>query len=444
MIALAAYARENSAKETQRALVLQAEAYPVARILARRAGIELLFQPDQETIHREIEQADIVQFYFWNNPTCYEFLRTPLPPMRLLVWSQVIGNTVPQIITRKLVEFADACVVTSRASLELPVFQEGKPATYIYGIADFNRVANTQPRPHDTFNISYIGTLNFAKLHRLFIPMSAAVDIPEVRFIMCGAGHEALLEQARAIGAEAKFEFRGFVENIKPVLEISDVFGYPLCAETSASSEKSLQEALWAGVPPVVFSHPGVDHLVQHEQTGLIVRSELEYQAALERLYYEPELRRRLGEQAQQYAREHFDGRRAAANFDALYDQLMGQPRHLRHWQHPDDNTPSGWFIDSLGDAAGVFLTSKTAALPEEQFSADTTIAAASTVLANGEGGILHYRNTYYEDPYLRYWTALVLIGRGRYPDARRELDAALRYGLIGAYERRFIQETLS
>ena len=41
-------------------------------------------------------------------------------------------------------------------------------------------------------------------------------------------------------------------EDVRPVLAQLDVFGYPLDADTSATGELSLQEAMHAGIPPVV------------------------------------------------------------------------------------------------------------------------------------------------------------------------------------------------
>jgi hypothetical protein len=56
-----------------------------------------------------------------------------------------------------------------------------------------------------------------------------------------------------------------------------DIFGYPLAPETSATSEKTIQEAMWAGVAPVVLAGSGATLLVEHEHTGLVC----EHEAAL-------------------------------------------------------------------------------------------------------------------------------------------------------------------
>jgi hypothetical protein len=50
--------------------------------------------------------------------------------------------------------------------------------------------------------------------------------------------------------------------------------------------------------------------------------------------------------------------------------------------------------------------------------------------LANsGGGGILHYRRSYPNDPMLRLWSGLVLLGQGRPALAASEFKAAAKLG---------------
>lgn len=65
----------------------------------------------------------------------------------------------------------------------------------VYGIADWERLANLQARSHQNFNVGYIGTVNFAKMHPRYIPMSAAITVPDIRFVVCGGGIQLTLQQ---------------------------------------------------------------------------------------------------------------------------------------------------------------------------------------------------------------------------------------------------------
>lgn len=421
-------------------ITLQREAYPIAVLQAKQAGLAVLRQPDEATLRDELAKADLVQVHFWNNPFIYDFLATgtghhaglPRPPMRLLVWSKVVGDHAPQVITPWLVDYADMLVATSPHTLTLPVMQPAVAAhraAVVYGIADFDRLAGLVPRPHETFNVGYIGTLNFSKMHPDFVSMSAGAKIPAARFILCGAGggEDTLNEQARRLGAEDRFLFQGFVENIKSVLETLDVFGYPLCEDTYATSEMSLQEAMYAGVPPVVFPYGGVKYLVEHGQTGLVVHSAAEYTAAIEFLYHHPDERQRLGRNAQAYAREQFAGDRPAHQFDELYQRLLDLPKRERVWSGVGGaGTPAERFVEALADTAPHFRVSLAGANSE----AEQRIMASPALLATGEGGIIHYRNTYPNDPHLRFWSGLVLLGQDRPDAALREFEAAVTLGL--------------
>ncbi|MDF5738740.1 MULTISPECIES: glycosyltransferase family 4 protein [unclassified Nostoc] len=441
LIAAAKYAAQQSILQQHRVITLQPKVNPFALILAKQADITVFRKPDQQTLLHEIEQADIVQVYFWNNPEMYDFLRAKLPAMRLLMWFQVMGDKPPQIITPVLVEYSDFALASSPCTLELPIFQvlsetlKSQKTSVVYSPADWERLTNLQPRSHENFNVGYIGTVNFAKMHPRYIPISAAITIPDIRFIVCGGGIQATLQQqAIDLGAAEKFDFRGYVENIKPVLETLDIFGYPLCADTYATSEKSLQEAMFAGVPPVVFPYGGVKDLVKHEQTGLVVNSEAEYQQAIEYLYYHPDVRLKLGQNAANYARQVFDSKKAVWQLHQVYDRMMKSPKRQRTWkdsatvtQHP---TSASLFVQTLGDSAPQFNISMTAVEREVLLEADAKIANASALLSGGEGGIINYRNSYPNDGYLRLWSGLVLQKQGKHSTALEEFVAAIELGI--------------
>src|SRR5256714_15389959 len=93
---------------------------------------------------------------------------------------------------------------------------------------------------------------DFSKMHPRYVAMSADVDVPGVRFVVCGAGagFPALARQAEQLGVGDRFELRGWVDDIRPVIARLDVFGYPLCEDNYSASDLVLQEVMYAGVPP--------------------------------------------------------------------------------------------------------------------------------------------------------------------------------------------------
>lgn len=79
-----------------------------------------------------------------------------------------------------------------------------------------------------------------------------------------------------------------------------------------------------------------------------------------------------------------------------------------------------------LGEAGEPFLCS----IEADDRDAEQRIASSSFLLARGEGGLFQFRNAHPEDPWLRYWVALVLLSLGRGQAASREHAEALRLGL--------------
>lgn len=431
ILAAAKYAALLGLQQEHVVCTLEKTGSPVTVLMARRAGVQVILGPDPTLRQDLLTKADMVMVHFWNSPALWEFLRIPLPATRLVIWLKIFGGHPPQVIPRGLHDFADVIVATSPGTLHLPEFTDRiEPTPVIYGIADFARLDGFSPQAHAGFQVGYIGSLASAKIHPNFVAMSAAVDLPNVRFIVCGTGGEKRLQQqAQLLGAADRFEFRGYTEAIRSVLEICDIFGYPLCPETYATSEKAIQEAMWVGVPPVVFPYGGVPYLVEDGVTGRVVESEREYSAAIEWLSRHPHERRRLGQNAQEVARDVFVPTQAVVQMADLFATLMAQPKRERLWPG-GAATPAEWFVEALGDHAGPFNVSLTGEAGLIRDAAEAEIAAMSDVLWEGEGGVIHYRNRWPNDPHLRLWSSLALARRGDGGRARREAGAAAALGV--------------
>ncbi len=337
-------------------------------------------------------------------------------------------------------DLADVVVTVSPFSYELPVFRDLPEAEraakvdMILAGTDLPRRVTEPARPRETFNVGYIGTLCFSKLHPEYVRISAGISVPGVRFVVCGDQAQArvLRRQAAALGVEDRFEFRGYVEDLAAVLAEMDVFGYPLCADNYSAADLVLQDAMAAGVPPVIFAHGGTQVLVRHGETGLVVRSEAEYREAVAHLYRHPAERQRLGEAARAHALAHFGTAKGMARWQAVYARLLALPRRPRAladvavWASGAEH-----FVAGLGNAAPEFRVSLVSPRREEVLEAERAIAAATPVrCAEGSGGIFHYRNYYPRDATLRLWSGLALAGQGQQVRALAEFRAARKLGL--------------
>jgi len=415
--ALIAMAKQSTRRGCWHQIVSLNKADPHMIALANQGGIETLIQPSKAKLYQEIADTDIVQIHFWNSPELYEFLRLSLPPLRLVFWFHIAGDTPPHVITEDVLKLANVAVASSPYTQDLPLFQSSLTNTaMIYAVADLERLSDVERKPHATFNVGYIGTANPVKMYPNYIAMSGEINISNLQLVVCGGDQDCqrLAREAKQLGVSEKFDFRGYVEDIRSVIEELDVFGYPLCPENYSTVELVLQEVMLAGVPPVIFAYGGAQRTVIHNQTGLVVETEQEYQQAIEYLYTHPQERKRLGNNAKDYVKNTFDLEKTAQQFNQIYQDLKQQPKH--HFQSlTNSDVGAEKFSQSLGNTVPQFQISLTSDNVAEIFKAEAAIASSPPVLTNHTGGgIFHYQRYYPQDSYLRLWSGLVWKEQGQ------------------------------
>ena len=390
--------------------------------LAQSAGIEVIQDPTRDELFREIETADIVQFEWWNCSLISSLYHISFPDCRLVTRYHVAGDKAPHIITPNHLKFADMNILSKAENTVLKQFDKSWSGSRVHCIlhgADFDRMRAIHQRPHDGFNVGYIGTVNFVKMHPDYIEMSNRISIPDVQFKICGTlGEPGLMAEVKRLQVEHKFDFLGYVDPLDDVIAEMDVFGYPLCPDTYASTELVLQEVMYAGIPPVVFPYGGVTQTVHHNQNGYVVQNADEYVKAIEYLYKNPDERKRLGNSARDYVKMHLGVEKTARHYDEVYRRLMnwqkkphrwGQDSHVDAIALPGNSiqlTPAEIFIESVGEKAGaVFRTSIKGKMIDQVIRAEVNIKKSTYVLA--KNGIIRFRNLYPEDPYLNLWAGL-------------------------------------
>jgi hypothetical protein len=358
------------------------------------------------------------------------------------------------VLTHELLAFADLTVASTPWTTEMPVFRAAPgPTAMIRPAGGWGRVRGVRPQPHERFNVGYIGTVDFAKMHPRYVSMSARIRVPEARFVVCGSGNAfaTLARQAAQLEMSDRFELRGYVEDVRSVIAQLDVFGYPLCEHNYSASELVLQEVMYAGVPPVVLANGGAQRSVLNGRTGLVVHDEDGYVRAIERLHAEPGERRRLGRGAREHASRAWGLDDAADRWAEAYELLLARPKRDRSWPAaPRSPTArlapaAARFVQSLGDTAPAFTISMEDSDEQRRQAAEETIATAAPALASADsGGVLHWRRRYPQDPLLRLWAGLVLHGQGRPALAAGEFNAALRLGLAHPHASSYLARSIA
>ena len=439
LLALAEAWRTAGLQTRQRILVLDPPASAPLLIKARRLGIELLIAPELPAIRNAIAEADIVEVEFWNHPRLHDLLRQELPPARWIIRSAVAGTTAPQVLTEGIGTVADVIILSTDASLQTPAVCEARARNCriesIPALADMKRLEGLTASPHLGIRVGYLGLVETTKMHPHFAQLAACVTNLEVQIEIYGGGSwkAELQKQFEGLGMSDRVRFHGHVEDIRSAFGAMDIFGYPLAPETSATSDKTIQEAMWAGVPPVVLAGTGATLLVHHEHTGLVCEHEADYPLAIDRLAGDPILRQRLGMAAHAFAREKFDPVRNAARFHGIFETALSLQKRPHVPLLGREAPGAHRFVQSLGMLGQAFQASlmADASLSKGQLaSAEDSIRHSSPVMTQGEGGIVHYRNTYPQDPHLHYWCGLISLQAGNWDGARREFDAAIQLGL--------------
>ena len=404
-------------------------------------GFPIIDNPRFDELRQIFSDVDIVQLDWWNTPEIARLLSQQLPPTRLVLWSVVTGDAPPHVISSELLGSVDHFVACSPYSMELPTVRNQANAEkieFIHIPANFDRLKNLGKKEHDGFNVGYVGTIDYAKMHRNYLSMCKGINVPEAKFLVCGHGRSIvdLKTQVEKENLKDRFRFYGYVENIADVISEMDVYGYPLNENTFAAAELNLQEAMWSGLPIVSSPYGGVPYLIQHEETGILVDNEKDYQLAIEHLYHHPDERERLGQNAATHARKNFDPKISANRFEDLYVELVQRPKtskppiFAKGSSHSSTTALTGaeLLIGSIGDFAVALRSSQEGHDLAKAIKSDKAIAESNDLFH--QGCIVQFLHAHPTDPWLHFWNGLIHWQRGNFMDAHDSWSMSIRYAL--------------
>jgi len=284
--------------------------------------------------------ADVVIIHWWNHPLLFNFLvKNQFPDVRIALWSHISGFTLPNVFTKKLLLFPDIFVFTTPLSLkcsEVISTQSHEKFNYniIWSTGGVKRFSKAVPVVHPGFNIGYVGTVDYSKMHQECFSICSKINIPDVQFIFCGElGRGAVVSDVKQYSGKEHFIFEGLVEDSVEFYQKFDVFGYPLAKHHYGTCDQVLAEAMAVGVVPVVMNNPMERLMVQHEVTGIIAINKNDYIFQIERLYKDPCLRKKLSENVKQYASKRFSLTTMVAEWDQVIEALLLHSKKSRKWE---------------------------------------------------------------------------------------------------------------
>lgn len=320
-------------------------------------GIEIVAEPDSQTLAQQLAWADAVVVSWWNHPAMAAFLASfPPVPVRFLLWSHVNGLVYPHLPTA-LAREADMVFVTAPCSLENPDWTEDikEKTRVIYGMGDFAPEKMPEKKDYQTsgrFLIGYAGTLGYAKIHPDFVELCRMVkeEVSNAQFVLLGDLDEELKRDIETAGLAPYFTLTGFVPDVAARLPGFDIFAYPLNSSHYGTTENALLEAMACALPVLALDGPVERALVAHGETGLLAKNHREYAAFAGRLAADSRERARLGRQARRRVIETYDAHKNAANLR----RAAGGKKRVHSFPMLG-KTPWDWFLFCTGQERGRF-----------------------------------------------------------------------------------------
>jgi glycosyltransferase involved in cell wall biosynthesis len=265
-------------------------------------------------------------------------LGLPIATLASEVAADVTKSAVRLAVDRLLGPMTDAVYVNSGVVARFYHERCGIPLEKLVIIPNGVRVAEMAPVPRaalgvpaDAFIVCCAGRLSPEKG---FDQVIEALGTPGLRprnveLIVAGEGpsRDALAALAAAQGLAGRVHLLGHRADLPGVLRAADVF---VLSSAHEGMSNVLMEAMALGLACVTTPVGGVEELVVHGESGLVIDASASgpIAAALERLLDDPALARRLGAAARARMARSFSIESNVRRFEALYAALAtrGQP----------------------------------------------------------------------------------------------------------------------
>lgn len=377
-------------------------------------SLNIPFQDHMDKKHKEIldmiPNFDVVVIHAWNHPLLFEFLvRNELPSCRLIIWGHVSGFHPPDVYTTKILRYPDLFIFTSPLSHNLSDVkelsdEEQKELGDIWSTGGTERFRSIKKRKHKGFIVGYLGTVDYAKMHPDFLEMcEELIDIiPLVKFIVIGkTKEEELRAEVEEMGIGKKFEILGWVESLKEYLDIFDVLGYPLNPDHFGTCDLALQEALAAGVVPIVLDNQMEKSMIKHYKTGIVAKDKKGYVQGIKDMYNNINWRNELSNNARNDYDKRFSIKRLDSDWKEVFDKVMKFPKTSKKWNtNKEEITYKDVFLESLGKYGDIFSKNNIEKIKE--------LGRKKRWQTTSKGTVHNYSIYFPDDPNLAEWSRLM------------------------------------
>ncbi len=231
---------------------------------------------------------------------------------------------------RLAMKYADAVTPLSRQIYDIVRKQgiDDEHNHYIQNgldLSEIETVSRSARKDGESRRIGYVGQLNRRKNVIDILDVFDRLNRrhPDLELVLVGDGDQRaeLERQARQLPSGARIRFTGFRDDRLDLLQSFDLF---IMTSAQEGIPRCLMEAMATGVPVAAYRIPGVDQLIDHEQTGLSATfgdtGALAEQC--DRLLTDEDLARSLSHNARALIRADFSAQRMADEYLDLYRSL--------------------------------------------------------------------------------------------------------------------------
>lgn len=212
-----------------------------------------------------------------------------------------------RIISRIILPMADSVIVTNKTFVKY-VKQVG--AKNINVIPNSVNTRQFSPKPLKTkravTEILFVGRLESQK--NILNMLQALKNIKhKYRLQIIGIGSQKKELQSYALQNSINAIFIDFIphDELPRIMRNSDIFILPSIKE---GNPKVLIEAMATGLACVATNVEGIREVIKNEKTGILIETEPKsIEAGIEKLFTNPKLAQKIGENARSYALSHFN-----------------------------------------------------------------------------------------------------------------------------------------
>ena len=152
-------------------------------------------------------------------------------------------------------------------------------------------------------------------------------DLPDLKLILVGAGHEIYLEELRRLATDldiaSQVIFCGYADNVPQILKMCDG---KILASRKEAFPAAIIEAMAAGLPVIATRCGGPEEMVVDGETGWLVDAEgaEPLAQAMRQFYVDANRRREYGEAGQRRARQLYRLDLMIERYQTLFQSVAG------------------------------------------------------------------------------------------------------------------------